>query len=91
MNAYSGPCVVIIEDETEVAATADLRHYRNGLRTDWRGTLAPAPDGLKRVLNLTEGILRMPDGREARFVRPDTSDWVTNNQLSIIGQLDAPF
>jgi hypothetical protein len=28
---------VIIEGETEVAVTANLRRYRNGLRTDWGG------------------------------------------------------
>jgi hypothetical protein len=43
------------------------------------------------VLNLREGTLRLPDGRETRFVRPDNSDWVTNKQLIIIGQLDTPF
>lgn len=65
MIAYNGPGVVIIEGKTEVAVTANLHHYRNGLRTDWRGTLTPTPDDLGQVLNPREGTLRLPDGREA--------------------------
>lgn len=92
MNAYNGQAVIIIKDETEVAVTANLSNYRNGLRTDWGGTLTPtSPEGLQRVKNLTEGCLRLPDGREARFLRLDTSDWVTSKRLTITGQLDAPF
>jgi hypothetical protein len=92
MSAYNGSAVIIDKDDTQVVVIANLRKYRNGLRTDWGGTLTPtSADGLQRVNNLTEACLRFPDGREARFLRPDTSEWVTSKRLTIIGQLDAPF
>ena len=91
MIAYKGRAVVIAEGKNEVAVTANLRQHRNGLRTHWGGTLTPTPDGLQQVRNLTGGTLRLPDGREAQFLRPDTTDWVASNQLTIVGQLDAPF
>jgi hypothetical protein len=49
------------------------------------------PDGLARLLNLTDGRLRLPDGAEAEFLRTDTSDWVSTKQLTIIGQNSPPF
>jgi hypothetical protein len=91
MSAYNGRAVVIAEGVTEAAVTARLSQRRNGLRTDWGGTLTPTPDDLKQMLNLTEGTLRLPDGQEAQFRRPNTSDWVARNQLIIIGQDEAPF
>lgn len=91
MSAYNGRAVVIAEDDTEAAVTANLSHRRNGLRTGWGGTLTPTPDDLQLMLNLTEGTLRLPDGQEAQFLRPNTSDWIAHNQLIIIGQGEAPF
>lgn len=91
VSTYKGRAVIATEGAAEAAVTANLSRYRDGLRTGWGGTLTPAPDSLQRVLNLTEGTLRLPDGQEAQFLRPDTSDWVTRKQLIIIGQDDAPF
>jgi hypothetical protein len=92
MNAYNGHAVIISESETETAVTAILdHHHRSGLRTGWGGTLIPTPHGLQEVVNLTEGTLRLPNGQEAQFLRLDTSDWLVNKQLSIVGQGDAPF
>jgi hypothetical protein len=90
MDAYDGPAVMITEDDAEVPVGASLRGGHSGLRAVWGGTLRPA-DGLQEVLNLTKGRLRLPDGREASFLRPNTSDWVGTGRLSIIGQNDAPF
>jgi hypothetical protein len=91
MNTYNGHAVIVTEDHAEVAVTAALRRYLNGLRTDWSGTLTPGTEGLRKFANLTEGRVRLPNGREASFLRPDTSDWVTTKRLTIIGQGDAPF
>lgn len=91
MSAYNGRAVIVAEGDADAAVTANLSRHRNGLRTGWGGTLTPTPDGLQQLLNLTEGTLRLPDGREAQFLRPDTSDWVTHRQLIIIGQGNAPF
>jgi hypothetical protein len=91
MSGYNGPAVIITEDDTEVLVTANLRRYRAGLRTDWSGTLAPSADALRQLANLTKGRLRLPDGNEADFLRPDTSHWVTSKRLAIIGQDEAPF
>jgi len=91
MSAYKGRAMIVAGGEAETAVTANLSRHINGLRTGWSGTLTPTPDGLQQLLNLTEGTLRLPDGREAQFLRPDTSDWVAHRQLIIIGQDDAPF
>jgi len=91
MNTYNGKVLIVREDGTEISVTADLSIYHDGLRTGWNGTLTAAPDGLQEVANLAEGRLRFPDGQEAQFLRPDISDWVGTNQLSIIGQDEAPF
>jgi hypothetical protein len=91
MNTYNGQAVIVTEDDAEIAVTAALRRHRNGLRTDWSGTLAPATESLRKLANLTGGRVRLPNGKEASFLRPDTSDWVTSKRLTIIGQDDAPF
>jgi hypothetical protein len=91
MSAYNGRAVVIAEGGTEASVTANLSHRRNGRRTDWGGTLTSTSDDLQQMLNLTEGTLRLPDGQEAQFLRPNTSDWVAHNQLVIMGQGEAPF
>ena len=90
MSVYNGQAVILTEDDMEVPVSASLHHDRSGLRTAWSGTLTPADDP-QQVLNLTKGRLRLPDGREADFLRPNTSDWVGTNRLTIIGQNDAPF
>ena len=91
MTTFSSEAVLIREDGTEIPVTVNLSSYRNGLRTDWGGTVTPAPDGLREMLNLAKARLRLPDGTEAEFLRPDTSDWVGTNRLSISGQGEAPF
>jgi len=70
--------MIMAGGDSEAAVTANLSRHRNGLRTDWGGTLTPTLDVLPQLLNLREGTLRLPDGREVQFLRPDTSDWVTH-------------
>jgi len=91
MNAYNGQARIVGNNGTDVPVTANLTSYPDGLRTSWGGTLTPAPDGLPRLANLTEGRLQLPGGTEAEFLRPDTSDWVSTQQLKIIGQHSPPF
>jgi hypothetical protein len=91
MATYSSEAVLICEDGTEIPVTVNLSSYRTGLRTDWGGTVIAAPDGLREMLNLAKGRLRLPDGTEAEFLRPDTSDWVGTDRLSISGQDEPPF
>ena len=92
MSAYNGRAAIITDDGTEVPVTANLSTRRNGLFTDWGGRLTPtSADGLQRVKTQSEGRLRLPDGREAQFLRPDTSDWVVGGGMAIIGQHEVPF
>ncbi len=90
MNAYNGQALVTVDD-MEVPVNANLSSYRDGLRPEWGGMLTPTPDGLPQLLNLTKGRLRLADGTEADFLRSDTSDWVSTQRLTIIGQGEAPF
>jgi len=76
MNAYNGQARIVGNNGTDVPVTANLTSY---------------PDGLPRLANLTEGRLQLPGGTEAEFLRPDTSDWVSTQQLKIIGQHSPPF
>jgi len=91
MSAYNGQALVIGEDGASVPVTASLASYRDGLHTSWGGTLAPMQEGQSRLRNLTAGRLQLPDGTEAEFLRPDTSDWVSTNWMKIIGQDTPPF
>ena len=90
-SAYNGQAGIVGDNGTDVPVTASLTSYPEGVHTSWGGTLTPAPDGLLQLANLTEGILRLPGGTEAGFLRPDTSDWVSTQQLEIIGQDSPPF
>jgi len=91
MSVYKGRALVVGDNGADVPVTASLTSYPDGLHTSWGGTLAPTPDGLARLLNLTDGRLRLPDGTEAEFLRTDTSDWVSTKQLTITGQDTPPF
>lgn len=61
--------------------TANLRSYREVLRTGWGGTLTAAPDALREMLNLATGRLRLSGGKEAEFLRADTGDWTRTGLL----------
>jgi hypothetical protein len=91
MSAYNGHAVVMGQNGADVPVAASLTSYRNGLHISWGGTLTPAQEGQSRLLNLTAGRLQLPDGTEAEFLRPDTSDLVSTNRMKIIGQDSPPF
>jgi hypothetical protein len=91
MSAYNGQARIVGDNGTDVPVTASLTSYPDGLQTTWAGKLTPAPDRLAQLANVTEGRLQLPGGTEAEFLRPDTSDWVSTQQLEIIGQDSPPF
>jgi hypothetical protein len=55
MSAYNGQARIVGHNGTYVPVTASLTSYPDGLHTSLGGTLTPAPDGLPRLANLTEG------------------------------------
>lgn len=92
MSTYKGTAVLLLDDGRQLAAEANLRTDGAG---SWSGTLvfpesAKTPD----LLNLTEGTIRIA-GRDGKFLRPDTSDWVGSPagqiRIRILGNDDAPF
>jgi hypothetical protein len=91
MSAYNGQARIVDDNGANVPVTASLTSYPDGRRTSWGGTLTPEPDGLPLLANLTEGRLQLPGRIAAEFLRPDTSDWVSTQQLKIIGQDSPPF
>jgi hypothetical protein len=91
MSVYNGQALVIGDNDDRVPVTASLTSNRDGLRTSWGGTLTPVQQGQSRLLNLTAGKLQLPDGTEAEFLRPDTSDLVRTDRMKIIGQDNPPF
>ncbi len=84
-DTYSGTATLIREDGSEIAVTAELRTSANGLRTDWGGTIAAAPQHRVVLANETSGRLRLKDGREGAFARPEPSTWVTEGRARVQG------
>lgn len=68
MTNYSGPATVTTADGATIDVTAHLSTRPVGSRDHWIGTLTAAGDG-RALLNVQEGLLRLPDGRESGFVR----------------------
>jgi hypothetical protein len=66
MTPYSGPATVTTTDGATIPVTANLRAYRIPGRTGWHGTIAAAG---RALLNVQEGRVQLPDGRESGFVR----------------------
>ena len=91
MANHSSDAVILMEDGTQIPVMAQLQRDDSGNLTNWGGVLTTTPDGADATKNLTEGRLRLPSGAEADFLRLDTTDWVTTNQLRITGQGEPPF
>lgn len=67
MTNYSGPATVTTPDGAIINVTARLSTRRVGNRDDWVGFLAAADD--RALLNVYEGQVSLPDGRESGFIR----------------------
>lgn len=92
MSTDQGTAVLLLDGGRQLAAEADLRKDGAG---SWSGTLAfPASAKAPELLNLAEGALRI-GGRDGKFVRPDTADWIGTPdgqiRIRIDGNGDAPF
>lgn len=81
MTTYSGPATVTTTDGNTIPVTARLSTRPTGNRDDWAGLLT-ADDGLA-LLNVHEGQLRLPGGRESGFVR--TAGGVPGGPLQVEG------
>jgi hypothetical protein len=79
MTTYSGPATVTTNGTT-IPVTAQLS-TRPSAREDWAGLLT-ADDG-RALLNVHEGRLRLPDGRESGFVR--TAGGVPGGPIQVVG------
>ncbi|WP_354643902.1 hypothetical protein [Kitasatospora camelliae] len=80
MKPYAGPATVTTPDGATIPVTAHLS-TRPSNRDDWAGLLT-ADDGVA-LLNVHEGRLLLPDGREAGFVR--TAGGVPGGPIQIAG------
>jgi hypothetical protein len=92
MSTHRGTAVLLLEDGRELAAEANLSKDGVG---NWSGTLTfPAAAKTPELLNSTEATLRI-GGRDSKFLRPDTADWVGSPagqvRIRIVGNDDAPF
>lgn len=67
MKPYTGPATVTTPDGATIDVTAHISTRPVGSRDDWAGLLT-ATDGLA-LLNVHEGRLQLPGGRESGFVR----------------------
>lgn len=92
MTTHRGTAVLLLDNGRELAADANLSKGDTGT---WSGTLVfPAGAKTPGLLNLADGTLRV-GGRDGKFVRPDTSDWIGSPagqiRIRIEGNGDAPF
>lgn len=96
MTTYKGPVTVVTEEGREIPVTANLQKgHTGGGRTSWGGTLSlPANQQPIELTNLQQGTLRVGED-DARFIRPDISDWLGSPtgqfQIEILGNGEAPF
>lgn len=92
MSTHRGAAVLLLEDGRELTAEANLAKDDAG---SWSGMLVfPVAAKTPDLLNLRHGRLRVV-GREGKFDRLDTSDWVDSPagqfRIRIEGNGDAPF
>jgi hypothetical protein len=66
MTPYSGPATITTPDGTTTHVTANLAGRTGPGVAQWYGTLQTPG---RALLNLHEGRLLLPDGRESGFVR----------------------
>ena len=81
MANYNGPASVTTHDGVTINVTAHLSTRPVGGQDDWAGLLT-AEDG-RALLNVHEGQLRLPDGRESGFVR--TAGGVPGGPIQVAG------
>lgn len=93
-DTYRGPAVVILSDserhaEVDLAIHRERDKFRITLRS-WGGTVdaSPAIDWFSSP-TAEEAVLRMPDGREGRFVA--TAGTLGFGRVEICGTGPAPF
>jgi hypothetical protein len=80
MTNYSGPATVTTPDGATINVTAHLS-TRPSNRDDWAGFFT-ADDG-RALLNVHEGQVRLPNGRESGFVR--TAGSVPGGPIQVAG------
>lgn len=88
-NTYQGPAIVIV-DGVEHHAEADLQIHVEPTLKSWAGTLDadPAIDWFSSP-TAREAVIRMPDGREGRFLT--TAGTLGSGHVEIQGTGPAPF
>lgn len=95
MNNYQGDAIALTPDGAEIPVTATLRKGTEGHRDAWRGVVAATSDeGRWALLNIGQGTLRLPSGREGSFI-PSQSGRFTPGaavfRVDITGSGEAPF
>lgn len=91
MNTYRGASTLIVEDGAEIRAGADLKKSPTG----WGGYLTVDSENIKTVVNLWSGRIRLANGKEGAFDRPNREPAPVRTDLPfrirIEGNGDAPF
>jgi hypothetical protein len=90
-NEHRGACTLIVEDGAEISAGADLKKSTIG----WGGYLTVGAENIAAVLNLWSGRIRLSNGNEGAFDRPNRETAPVRTDLPfrirIEGNGDAPF
>lgn len=88
-GTYDGPAT-IVTDSDEITVEAELRVEQVRGMTSWQGRLTADPgEDFWSVLQDRGGRLRLPDGREGRFIPARTT--VGSGRIAITGSGPAPF
>src|SRR4051812_45437326 len=91
MKQYRGASTLLTDDGTEIRAGAGLE----GNETRWSRYLTIAAENLPVVMNLSSGRIRLPNGAEGAFDRPNREAPPRTHfpafRIRIEGNGDAPF
>lgn len=91
MSTYAGPATVVLEDGTELSVNAQLQTSGVGAASAWRGAVGSGrSEVLFHTLKARMPMLRLPNGREGRFVPSDTVA-LGGRVLRLDGYGPAPF
>lgn len=90
MTTYQGP-VTVVAGDVEVTMHADLSMTERGRTASWGGHLSDYEDeDMFKVLTADTAVMRLPDGREGRFVLEGKLA-PGQTAMDVLGSGPAPF
>lgn len=94
MGNYTGQAIAIINGK-QYDVTVNLQSDTTSAIQSWRGTLDANEGEAWEIYNADEGTLRLPGGREGRFLGTNYTVGMSSassaSSMTIVGNGEAPF